>query len=230
MVKIKRVFCLANSRKTSGRCIAGKEVQGNEFRGWIRPISGRPLHEISEEDRGYGDGTRAQVLDLIDICVVEGRPVAHQIENYLIDDTRYWVKVGEGGWPNIEAALDPVSSLWINGHHTYHGCHDKVPEDQLPYCGSSLHLIDVASLNIVVVREAIYQSTNTRKRVRASFDYCGLSYSLVVTDPVVEDEFLRREEGEYQLGRCIVCVSLSEVMYGHAYKLAATIFRRASFG
>ena len=41
------IVCLANSRKISGRCIAGKIISEKR---WIRPISSRDSEEISEED------------------------------------------------------------------------------------------------------------------------------------------------------------------------------------
>lgn len=44
------MICLANSRKTSGRCIAGKRLTDHL---WLRPVSSRITHEISEYDRRY---------------------------------------------------------------------------------------------------------------------------------------------------------------------------------
>ncbi|MBN1299548.1 MAG: DUF4338 domain-containing protein [Actinobacteria bacterium] len=63
MVK-KEIICLANSRKISGRCIAGKDLESFS---WIRPISERDTHEISEEDRRYQNGEMPQLLDIIKI-------------------------------------------------------------------------------------------------------------------------------------------------------------------
>lgn len=36
----RRVVCLANSRRTGGRCIAGKELINGQFARWVRPVSG----------------------------------------------------------------------------------------------------------------------------------------------------------------------------------------------
>ena len=52
----KRIVCLANSRKMSGRCIAGKEVLDTGYGEWIRPISKRETAEISEEEMRFENG------------------------------------------------------------------------------------------------------------------------------------------------------------------------------
>ena len=74
---IETIVCLANSRKISGRCVAGKRTSDNS---WFRPISNRAGHEISEFDRRYSDGKTAQLLDVIEIPCIEERPHGHQSE------------------------------------------------------------------------------------------------------------------------------------------------------
>jgi hypothetical protein len=42
---IKRLVCLANSRKSGGRCIAGRELLTGNLGEWIRPVSDRKNEE-----------------------------------------------------------------------------------------------------------------------------------------------------------------------------------------
>jgi len=78
---VKRIVCLANSRKLNGRCIAGKELLGGRSVGWIRPVSAREHEEVSEYERQYEDGSDPQVLDIIDVSLLDPRPKSYQQEN-----------------------------------------------------------------------------------------------------------------------------------------------------
>jgi hypothetical protein len=104
---LKTIICLANSRKPpSGRCIAGKVFENGNVKEWIRPISRRPGHEVSEEERRYESGTKAQLLDIVTIPLVIASPSVHQIENHTLDDQYYWTKCGVASWDQVKLAVD----------------------------------------------------------------------------------------------------------------------------
>jgi hypothetical protein len=65
----KTIICLANSRKRSGRCVAGKEIVAGKIGGWIRPISARPAGELSEGERRLDNGQEPKLLDVIQIAM-----------------------------------------------------------------------------------------------------------------------------------------------------------------
>jgi hypothetical protein len=180
----KRIVCLANSRKHSGRCIAGKEVLAGGYGGWIRPISTRDSGEVSEEERRYRDGSSAQVFDIIDIPMLAAAPDGHQVENFLIDARQYWTKMGGMGWADLKPLLDSPESLWLNGDSSYHGRNDRVRAESTGECTYSLCLIHPDHLTVHVTPEG--DEISLRRKVRAAFRYRAVDYKFSVTDPAAE--------------------------------------------
>lgn len=116
---VKRIVCLANSRKLNGRCVAGIEITGGKRRGWIRPVSAREHQEVSEYERQYESGADPRVLDMGDVPLLNAKPHEYQQENWLLDPARYWVKTGTATWDDLDRLADRPEPLWINGHNTY---------------------------------------------------------------------------------------------------------------
>lgn len=219
-----KVFiCLANSRKVSGRCIAGKELTANQVGGWIRPISERDHHEISEEDRRYQDGQSAQVLDIVELVLKNKSPHPCQLENYVIDDKYFWVKKGKYT-ESLRNILDNPATLWNNNFSGTNGINDRVPTQSIPHPIQSLYLIRPSRLTIIVRIEGAAFG-NAKTKVRANFVYNNVQYEISVTDPEVERKFIARGIGEYNITtESFITVSLGEAYDGYYYKLAACIF------
>ncbi len=225
MPTIKRIVCLADSRKTGGRCFAGRERTGNQAGGWIRPVSNRPHEEVSVEERRYENGAYPQVLDIVDIPLIEPRPRTYQQENWLLDPGYYWEPRGRAGWQDLAALADPPAMLWHNWSSTYHGTFDRVPLDQATTLTSSLRLLRTDRLTLSVFAPSATFG-NPKRRVYGRFHYAETEYRLRVTDPVYEDAYLARQDGEYHLEEIYITVSLGEPWDGFCYKLIAAIIEK----
>ncbi|HPO16816.1 MAG TPA: hypothetical protein PLI09_25485, partial [Candidatus Hydrogenedentes bacterium] len=118
---VKTIVCFANSRKWSGRCIAGKEWHKGVPGEWVRPISVRTTHELSEEERRYDNGHDPRLLDILHMPCTAPQPSSHQKENHLIDPDCCWSKQGNLIWDNIYDWLDNPKSLWMTGQSSYSG-------------------------------------------------------------------------------------------------------------
>ncbi|MEU8344919.1 hypothetical protein AB0C74_24735 [Spirillospora sp. NPDC048832] len=189
---------------------------------WIRPVSARSGHEVSEVERQLMDGSEPHVLDIVRIPLIKHEPVGFQSENWLLDPDYDWEKVGLIGWDDLAALEQRPATLWINGYSTYHGRNDRMPVEQANTLADSLKLIrvDRMTIQVHVTGEAF---GNPKRVVRARFWYAGTNYTLRVTDPVYEDAYLTKPNGVYELGESFMTVSLGEPWNGSVFKLVAAI-------
>jgi hypothetical protein len=226
MAIVKRLLCLANSRKLHGRCVAGIEIDGGQRSGWIRPVSARQHEEVSEYERQYRDGSDPRVLDIVDVPLLGARPKDYQRENWLLDPEEYWRKVGRASWSDTERLVDPPAPLWINGYSSRNGCNDRIPLAQSTQLTSSLCLVRVERLTLSVFRpgEAF---GDLKRRVQGRFMHHGSEYRLWVTDPVYERDYLLKADGAYVVGESLLTVSLGEPYNDYCYKLVAAIIEKA---
>lgn len=219
---VKRIVCLANSRKLSGRCLAGKELGASGHPGpWVRPVSDRPSEEVSERERQYEDGSDPTVLDIIDIPLKRPRPKKYQSENWLLDADHYWVRVGHAKWRDLRTMADDPAILWLNSPER-RASNDRVAESDANRLDTSLYLLRLEKLKLRVFApgEAF---GDPKRRVQGEFTHRRARYQLWVTDPIVEREYLRKDDGEYEIGECFVTVSLGEPYKGNCYKLIAAV-------
>src|SRR5262245_9251530 len=114
------IICLANSYKPpSGRCVAGKELGDGRNGQWIRPVSARASREVSEEERRYENGARAQLLDIIMVTLDAPQPLGHQIENHVLAAEYPWIRVGRATWTQVQAMCDEYDAdFWIGAEST----------------------------------------------------------------------------------------------------------------
>jgi hypothetical protein len=220
-VLFKDIICLANSRKYSGHCIAGKEIADNQIGKWIRPVSNRDCGELSAKDVIMHNGKIPELLDIISVPLKQHCPRFCQTENFGIDESRSWIKNGAFPISELSRLCDDVDRLWINGFHSYSGLNDRVPLNRADAeLFSSLLLIKPERLIFTVA-----EGSKLLKKVRAKFDYRGETYWLTVTDPLIEDRYIKQNIGQYPVDDKYpyLCVSIGEPHEGFRYKLVAGV-------
>lgn len=223
---IKTIVCLANSRKLSGRCIAGREVLDDGKPGdWIRPISDRDNEEVSEYERQYEDGSDPRLLDIIEIPLLSKKSTGHQHENWLLDPEFYWTKQGTLDFKYLNDFTDPIDDLWHNGNCTYNGTNDTIPLNIAKRLSDSLRLIEPDSLKLSVFAPSKAYGIGKR-RVQARFNFNNQPYWLWVTDPGYERKYFNQANGDYNIGPCYVTVSLAEPYRNNCNKLVAAIIEQ----
>lgn len=221
MPAVKRIICLANSRKLNGRCIAGVDTAEKGPVRWIRPVSARESQEVSEYERQYEDGSDPKLLDIIDVPLLTHQPDGCQQENWLLDREQYWIKIGVMSWQDLDRYAEQ-SKLWQDGNSTTNGLNDRISVVEAAKETSSLKLIrpDAFELRVFAPGSAF---GNAKRRVQGRFTFSGRQYAFWVTDPVIERYFLQQENGEYRLGDCFLTISLGEPYEGFCYKLIAAV-------
>ena len=233
----KKIVCLANSKKHRGKCFAGKEVLEEGYGGWIRPVSCRKGEEISCGEQTFADGSYPQLLDVVSIPMLEPKPMHHQQENHLIDKGQRW-RIIKSMDHNVLSELrdDIPGDLWINGSSSNPGCNDRVLFADAKNLEESLFLIAPTSLKFIVRWK---ERRKGIRQVRADFHHNKNHYNLVVTDPVIEQQYMDMSYSDYRkdgqglpreysatVDGVYLCISLGEKLYRYCYKLVAAVHRR----
>lgn len=226
------IVVLANSIKKHERCVAGKELidaaWGPEFGTWIRPVSRHGEGELSFVERRCQDGRDAQVLDIVTIPLMDPMPTHVQPENWQIDSTAPWQRIGRLGRAVLPALLETPPHLWaFDGYGR-----DRIEEAQVAETQGvqSLYLINPSGLKIRTEHGHNPFRGYHQKKALAAFSYRGLRYQLKITDPAPPFtlHFPERDgahlEAEPPRGDdYYLCVSLTEAFNGYHYKLVASV-------
>jgi hypothetical protein len=230
---MRRIVCLANSRKPGGRCVAGKLYAQGKFGSWLRPISAREGEELSEQERQISKGVEPSLLDILEFTINAHKPSGHQPENFLINTQHKFVRVGRVSAQDLVQAVDKPTNLWIMGYQSKtYGKNDLVPPNRISEVQNSLYLINPHSFRIQVVQG--YNKLETR----GLFTYLGAEYNLKITDPLVHSGFTPKGIGEYKIEDVLLTVSLAEKPFNVTsnpsssgyYKLIAGVIDISSLG
>ena len=230
---MRRIVCLANSRKPDGRCVAGKLYAQGKYGAWLRPISIREGEELSEQERQISKGIEPALLDVLEFAISKHKPSDHQPENYTINSQHRFKKVGQVPADELIKVVDRPTNLWIMGYQSKtFGKNDLVPPNRISEVSNSLYLINPHTFAIQVV-----QGTYSLQ-VRGQFSYLGAEYNLRITDPIVEEKFIPKGAGQYKLDNVLLTISLAEKLFTVAsnpsssgyYKLIAGVIDVSSLG
>lgn len=224
MTIAKRIVCLANSRKLGARCIAGRELIGDDVGPWIRPVTGIGHGEVTPYQCRCQDGAPPNVLDIVEVPLLRPSPDGYQQENWLIAPGQPWRKVGRVERDQLDSLLDPISPLWTDCPRRAYGLNDEIPLASAAKLDSSLRFVRVDQLTISVFNTVDWYGREKR-RVRGRFDFSGSTHSFWVTDLDYEGSYQQRGDGDYIIGDCFLTISLGEPFAerGACYKLIAAI-------
>jgi hypothetical protein len=236
----KLIVVLANSVKSSGRCLAGKEVFDNgknwKIGGWIRPVATKEGGELSAYQMSRALGNDPQLLEVVEIPFSKAVPLPYQPENWLIETPLKpgtWKSHGMIAWEDAPSLLDQRPEMW----------HDPADEDRRVRKGfpermkvpASLYFIKPDKINSV----SVWTEHNTfpgaakptkRKRV-FSVTHNGHVHDFEIEDPKFAEKyypnFPRVNDPAIEITlpkETLLCVSLTGPFHEHHYKLAAGIF------
>lgn len=218
----KRFVVLAHSIKYApGRCIAGREISTTTDGGivpgsWIRPVSKHGKGELLPDHYRLESKGFAQMLDIVEVPFRAVQNDATQPENWFIDTSSRWSRVGSLPLDELEHFVETPPNLWLQLN---------CPTDRV----SAEYLAKVPpkqSLYFLRLPESVVRPTESRKPgFRLHFTYNGIAFRLKITDPLAIGLYTEQMIGrtELRLRDATVCISLGSPFEGYHYKLVASI-------
>lgn len=216
---------LAKSVKHKKFCVAGKIYSKGSIGEWVRPIN--PLIDsdaLTYNNIEYSSKKQPELLHITSFSYLKSEPHPIQRENYSIDPSFYWAKVGVFDKKNINDLLDYPQTLWRNGYSSYHGVNDRFPFTSVTSPIQSLYFVYTSNLKIRVKKEGIDFGSDL-KRFRGFFSYNNVDYAFIITDPNVYSEYGQLKEGTYDVGGCYVTLSSAPHTDGYCYKFLTAIIK-----
>jgi hypothetical protein len=210
----KTIVCLANSKKLGAYCVAGVEQDTQD---WIRPLGSGSHGAVTVSEQTLADGTRPELLDLIEVPLERPAPQPGQPENWELASGR-WRRLGQ---LDNDDARDLLESL----------------AEDAPAFGTNERSVSVADVaagevacSLAVVRPERLRWTKRvwpeGTKIRAVFMHAGGRHDLPVTDPAWLAHFAHDAPGDYghvDSEEVYLVLSLGEPMNDEHWKLVAGV-------
>lgn len=197
-----RIVILANSRKHSGRCVAGKTYDGS----WIRLVKNSENCIPTFEALNY---TMLKILDISAINNKASREFNYHTENSTYSTVR---NVGYFNRAELDDILDEPLDIFGSGK--------RITTTEAQRLNNSLLFLKVKDFQIYVKDCGQYG-----QKLRCQFSYRNNFYTdIAVTDSATESRLASKVypfEEDYK--EAYITVSLGEVFDGYAYKLVSGI-------
>lgn len=207
----KKIIVMTESSKFKNNCVAGIDVDTGE---WIRVVSDdEETHgALTDDDLRYEDGTKCQVMDIVNIPFVKEVPTDVQPENILLDRDWYIENTGT-------ATLEEILKIHPSERRNYVFAtkFSAIKEEDLYEYGVDYSLMLIKATCLVF---GWRKNDKRQKKLKVSFKYNGIVYEDVsVTDP---DFYAVAERKRIQSAYLVV--SLGAPYHGYCYKFVAKIF------
>lgn len=196
MPSLRRIVCLANSRKHGEHCVAGIDLSTGK---WIRPVSDLDDGRLTRKMR-LVNGREPELLDILQIRLADSGPdFGFESENLSVLPVP-WVKEGKVSPADVVQYCSP-------GPHILHNSENYVP---VPFM-ESLPLHERRTLQVIeTVRFSVSStglSAHGGHKWQASLATAnGAELTAMITDPVFVEKL---ESGHQPQDHCLVSVSLS---------------------
>jgi hypothetical protein len=234
-----RFLCLAVSRRESGNCIAGIDIDSGK---WLRPIRSQARAAFADADLIVEDNHTHQSrfmapLDLLSMPLQECAGTNSQPENWVVapvffEHPQSILRTCKG-----RRTAEFLLSHADRGELILHSSRDSLHADEFAdrMLSHSLSLIRPADLAWKVSPHLNHPG---RMQVRAEFRFGKIAYNLVVTDPTWEATCHRAGLGRHKhselasAGKDLVflTISLAAVPYHDLhYKLVAGVVELPAF-
>ncbi len=236
----RRFLCLAVSRRESGNCIAGIDIDSGE---WLRPIHSENRAAFADSDLIVEDNHTHQSrfmapLDLLSMPLEQSAASNSQPENRVVApaffEKRPAILRRCIGTRTVQFLLSHADHGELLLHSSRDSLHSNEFADRA--LSHSLSLVQPVELGWSVSPHAKHPG---QLQVRAEFRFGRAPYSLVVTDPAWEARCHKLGIGTHkhadsaspECGLVLLTVSLAAVpFHGLHYKLVAGVMELRAFG